>query len=427
VRKLLPGHSAEWRDGALHEAPYWRQHYEETARGGLASLGSEFRSLLRDAVARNVGAGKTGAFLSGGTDSSTVAGYLSEVTGRAAPTYSIGFDAAGYDESDYAELSARHFGTAHHSHRMQADDLLAALPLIARACDEPFGNASIVAAYQCARLAADDGVHTLLAGDGGDELFAGNARYATQRIFESYQRLPSLLRTALIEPFARSALAPRKLASYVAQACVPLPDRLESYNFLLRESTAVIFTPGFLASVDTGAPLAGLREVYQAADAASTLNRMLWLDLKITLADNDIRKVNGACALAGVAVRYPLLDEALLDFSARLPPALKLRGGQLRWFFKDALKDFLPPATLAKKKHGFGLPFGLWLREHAGLRALANDALDSLAQRGIVRAEYLAQLRTLHAGEHAGYYGVMIWVLMMLELWLSTQMPSASR
>ncbi len=160
------------------------------------------------------------------------------------------------------------------------------------------------------------------------------------------------------------------------------------------------------------------------SDAHTSLNRMLWLDLKITLADNDLRKVNGACALAGVAVRYPLLDEALLDFSAHLPPGYKLRGGQLRWFFKEALRDVLPPETLAKKKHGFGLPFGRWLREHHGLRALTDDALNNLDRRGIVRADYLTRLRARHADEHADYYGVMIWVLMMLELWLSVRVTS---
>jgi asparagine synthase (glutamine-hydrolysing) len=204
----------------------------------------------------------------------------------------------------------------------------------------------------------------------------------------------------------------------VRQAREPLPDRLERWNYFTRTAAAEILTPEFLAKVDTRAPLELLRSVYRRAPDASPLNRMLMLDWKQTLADNDLRKVNRTAALAGVDVEYPFLDPAVVELSTRVPSRLKIRGLTLRAFYKDAMRDFLPREILRKSKHGFGLPFGLWLRDHAPLRELVFDSLATLRRRGIVRGSYLDGLRDQHAQEHAAYYGEFIWILAVLELWL---------
>jgi len=148
---------------------------------------------------------------------------------------------------------------------------------------------------------------------------------------------------------------------------------------------------------------------------------MMHLDLKITLADNDLRKVNQACGLAGVQVRYPLLDDRMLELAASVPPHLQLKRTRLRWFFKRALRDFLPPEIIGKRKQGFGLPVGLWMAEYAPLRELTRDSLAALKRRGIVRGDYIDWVERQHADEHASYYGVMLWVLVMLEQWLEAR------
>jgi asparagine synthase (glutamine-hydrolysing) len=150
---------------------------------------------------------------------------------------------------------------------------------------------------------------------------------------------------------------------------------------------------------------------------------MLAFDWRYTLAENDLPKVCGTAALAGMEVAFPLLDDALLEFSMRLPTSYKLRGRALRWFFKEALRGFLPDEIIAKRKHGFGLPFGVWLTRHAPLRELAEDALGGLAARGIVRADFVRILCAARLAEHPGYYGELVWILMMLELWLRQHAP----
>ena len=428
IHKLRPGECLTFRRGNVERRYYWHLRYDDHGKQSVESLKPRFRRILHQAVARAIGpAVDVGAFLSGGTDSSTVTGLLTELRGKPAKTYSIGFAAEGFDEMDYARVTARHFATSAKEYYVTPQDVLDAIPLIARAYDEPFGNDSAVPTYYCARMARQDGVRVLLAGDGGDEIFGGNARYAKQRLFEAYGAVPEAVRHRFIEPLVLGVpggdrFAPlRKLRSYIRQASVPLPDRLESYNFLHRLPLAEIFDPGFVSTVDVNQPLALQRDAYLRAASPSPVNRMMHLDLEFTLADNDLRKVSRMCEVAGIEARYPLIDDELVEFSGELPPSLKVKGLKLRYFFKQALKDFLPPETLAKHKHGFGMPFGLWLKEHKPLADLVHGSLDAFARRAIVRPGYIQELLSQHETGHATYFGIMIWVVMMLEQWLAAR------
>jgi asparagine synthase (glutamine-hydrolysing) len=429
VHRLPPGHILEFDGAQPTIAPYWRPEFRE-GKADFAALRDEFRVLLRDAVRRCLDGSTPACFLSGGTDSSTVAGLIAEVSGRRPLTYSIGFDAAGYDEMEYARLAARHFGADHREYYVTPDDLVAHIPTVAAHYDQPFGNSSALPAYLCQLKARADGVSRMLAGDGGDELFGGNSRYATQRIFDWYRQVPAVARGGLLEPVLQGSplgRAPllRKGASYIAQAKCPLPDRLQGYNLLQRLGPERILTPAFLAGVHIEDPARQQRDVWAAvgAEGTSDLNRMLGFDWRYTLAENDLPKVCGTAALAGMDVAFPLLDDGLLDFSLRLPTSYKLRGLKLRWFFKEALRGFLPDEILSKRKQGFGLPFGVWLNQHAALRDLAFDAVDGILRRGLVRADFGKTLRTSLLNEHPAYYGGLVWILMMLELWLRQHAP----
>jgi asparagine synthase (glutamine-hydrolysing) len=428
VQKLRPGECVTFKNGAVERRFYWQLPYHDEGTDSVDALERRLRLLLKDATRHAIDKEQAiGTFLSGGTDSSTIATMLTELTQAPARTYSIGFASDEFDEMKFARIAAQRLGALAHEYYLTPDDVVEAIPIIARAYDEPFGNDSAVPTYFCAKMAREDGVEVLLAGDGGDEIFGGNTRYAKQKVFEAYGRIPKALRRALIEPLAFSLpgndrIAPlRKLGSYIRQASVPLPDRLETYNFLHRSPFAEVFEPGFLAAVDVDEPLAMVREAYRRTDSASSLNRMMHLDLKLTLADNDLRKVSRMCDVAGIEVRYPLLDDELVEFSGEIPAALKVKGLKLRYFFKHALKDVLAPETIAKTKHGFGMPFGLWLHSHAPLADQVFGSLDAFQRRGILKASYLQDLRVQHHTNHATYFGIMIWVVTMLESWLGSR------
>jgi len=422
-KRLLPGEFLICKKGRVKSGKYWEINFLETKQRPFEELKQDFLGVLRSSVRKAAGDQEVGAFLSGGTDSSTIAGILSEINGRPARTYSIGFEATGYDEMEYARIAARHFSTEHHEYYVTPDDIVEAIPQIAAIFDQPFGNSSAIPTFYCAREAKADGVTRLLGGDGGDELFGGNVRYAKQYIFSLYEYLPSALRKKIVEPLVfgipGGANLPVicKARSYIEQATVPMPARTETYNLLGRYGHKEVFTSEFLANVNPEQPIALINETYYQTHAQSLINRMLSLDLKFTLADNDLPKVVRSCELAGVEVAFPFLNDEIVAYSAQLEPKLKLKGTKLRYFFKEALRGFLPNEIITKQKHGFGLPFGVWLQYHKLLQTLVTDSLSDLKSRNIIRADFINKLLEQHLDEHAGYHGTMVWVLMMLEQW----------
>ena len=128
----------------------------------------------------------------------------------------------------------------------------------------------------------------------------------------------------------------------------------------------------------------------------------------------------------GVEVRYPLLDKSLIDFSCKVAASTKLPGQKLRDFYKKVCKGFLADETLSKEKHGFGLPFGVWLTDNAELKALALKALNAFRQRNIVKASLIDAAIEAHTNSHASYYGELIWILVVLELWLQAEEQEAT-
>lgn len=428
VSRLPPGHWGLFRDGQMTVAPYWTPEFQPIERPDFGALKDEFQFLLLQAVRRQLDGSQPACFLSGGTDSSTITGMAAKASDQTVVAYSIGFEAEGYDEMEYARLAAQHFQVEHRALYYTAEDLLRDIPTVAGGYDQPFGNSSALPSFFCAGKAREDGVSRMLAGDGGDELFGGNSRYATQRLFDHYQRVPAFLRRSLLEPFFGLGLVAntpglKKGSSYIRQANTPLPDRAQDYNLLRRLGYAEVLTPALHALVDPSSVDAQQRAVWAQARCTDEIDRHLAYDWRYTLAEADLPKVVGTTALANVGVGFPMLDDDLLAFSMKLPAHYKLRGSALRWFFKEALRDVLPEGVLTKKKQGFGLPFGVWMVQHAGLKALADDALNALVARGLVRQPFVRLLLTEQLPQYPHYYGTMVWVLIMLEHWLRRHAP----
>jgi len=424
TEKLRPGTSITFSSHKVLEQQYWDLEYPESRNRSVVHWAQELRDTMRGAVHRHLGGCEqsvSGCYLSGGTDSSSIVAFASEIH-RPVQSFSIAFEETGFSEIDFARTTARAFHTKHHEKFLAPQDASHAIEKIISYYDEPFANSSAIGSYYCALLAHDHGVKTLLAGDGGDELFAGNERYAQDKYFAAYHLLPSWLRVGLIEPLAGflplndgKLSLPRK---YVRRAKIPNPRRIFSYGFFLSRPAEEVFEDGFLQIVGNDNWLAIPEKHFSRARASCELNRILYLDMKMTLADNDLRKVSGTAELAGVNVRYPLLDTRLADLSGRIPADLKLRGFQKRYIFKQAMKDILPAAVLNKRKHGFGVPLAQWLLKEPRMNELMQDVMrDSRTrQRGYFRPEFFDRLMGLHA-QHPNFCGEIVWYLLALELW----------
>ena len=426
VHRLQPGEILTAGTRGTSLTSYWNLRYDAKANAGEPHLRRELESVVERSVAMHCGrkaVSSLGAFLSGGTDSSTVVGLMTRVTGTPIKAYSIGFKEEGFSELSYAEIAAKRFGAEHHTYLVSAADCVGSLPAIVRSFDEPFGNSSAIATYFCARLAAEHGTSTLLAGDGGDELFGGNERYAVDKIFETYHSLPVALRKRLIEPLVRLPIdigLARRARGYVRRANMRGIERMLSFQFLQTHSPADVFDPDFLGALGDYTVLDIPARHYAQAPAREHLDRLLYVDMKITLADNDLPKVTTASELAGVRTRFPFLERTVAEFSGGLPTQLKVKGLKKRYLFKRAFRELLPPDIIQKKKHGFGVPVALWMKSDPRMRELTYDILRSgrARERGYFRRTFLDQLFRHHESGDDTFYGDTIWTFLMLELWL---------
>ena len=425
IHKVEAGHFLTWQDSKLTHQRYWLPKFDREPNYTPGTLDATLRNTLDicvgDAADSDNG---LGMFLSGGLDSSTVVGYASKHFPKA-PALCIGFSEKGYDEMEFARNTAKHFGVELLEYYVTPKDVADAVTDIATRYDEPFGNSSAIPTLFCARLAKQHGISTMLAGDGGDELFAGNKRYATQLIFETYNNVPDFLKPAMETVFLSGLFKNlpilRKAYRYIEQARVSLPKRLERYNHLEMLGFANIFSRDFLDTVDTNQPLKMLEDrFWHQSVEGDIVDRMLYTDWKFTLTDNDLRKVTHMCQSEGIQVRYPMLDDRLFKLSCQVPSNDKIKKHDLRHFFKRSLNEFLPQKTLNKEKHGFGLPFGVWLKNAQELKYLGTDVLEAFGKRGVLSESFLKKLRSAHENEHAAYYGEMIWVIILLELWLDS-------
>ncbi|MDX2253592.1 MAG: asparagine synthase (glutamine-hydrolyzing) [Nitrospira sp.] len=432
VRKLAPGYVLTSRQGRTAIRQYWNLNFLSPHQSAKGELQRRLKAELAESVSVRLAADRqesVGAFLSGGIDSSTVTGLLTQLGNAPVKAFSIGFTEQRFNEMEYARIAARHFGAEHHEYYVTAEDTVNAIPVVLEAFDEPFANASAIPTYLCAKVARDHGVDVMYAGDGGDELFAGNERYSSQQIFDYYTRLPEGLREWVVKPAVNALADATGLRlfvlgkKYIRRSSIPLPQRLYSYGLFNVIPMEELFEGDVVKAVGVQwDPYTPLYRHYHDAPASTDLDRQLYIDLKYTISDNDLLKVTRMTQAAGVAVRFPFLDHHLVEFAMSVPAHVKMPGRDLRVFFKEAYSDVLPKSILTKTKHGFGLPIPVWLRTDKRLNDLMRELVLGTAtvQRGLFRKRALEDLVERHQEESGSFYGDILWNVMIWELWLRT-------
>jgi asparagine synthase (glutamine-hydrolysing) len=428
-KRLLPGEYLHFQGGRLQRARYWKMQFHEHQAGGAAELKQEFLDTLRSAAQDTLNEHLGGVLLSGGQGSAAIAATLA---GGGAPlrTYAVGYDAGAGDSLARARQQARQLGAAHHERCIGAAEVADAIPLLAQGFDQPQGDPAVLAAFYGAAMARADGVQRLLGGHGCAELFGARTHYAQQARLSQYEKIPSALRQTLVEPLlfqlaGGAGAAPlRRARTYIEQALVALPGRLEAANLLHGYGSAEVFEPAFLAGVDPTAPAGLLAQSWWLADGCSQVNQLIALDMQYALADQQLPAMGRACELAGLEAAFPFLGDALVAFAARLAPQQKLDGVRPCPFLREALRGTLVRKA-ASPRSPAAPPFGHWLQTDQRIKGLAFDSLSDLKRRAVVRADFIDTLLAARVAQQPAWYGRMVWLLMMLEQWFAQRRPTA--
>lgn len=426
VRQLPPGHWARWKDGRLEVRRYWRlrtaPEYRPEAEW-LEELDALLDGTIRGQLVSDV---PLGAFLSGGLDSSAIVGHMARHAARPR-TFTVGFGGEGalYDETAEARALARHFGTDHHELRIDAD-VAGLLPALIRHFDEPFGNPTALLTHQICELVRGQ-VTVVLSGDGGDEGFGGYPRHAGALLAERYRRVPRPLRRALdplVQMLPESTRGFHALRRIRAFSEGSLRDPLDMYARWLGHATpedrAALYTGDTRRAVGDHDSAEVVRRFGQEAETNDPAARAMHIDIHTFLPNNVLHYGDRMSMAHGLEVRVPLADHRLLEFLARVPADLKVRGRRGKILLRRHLEGMLPPADLRRPKRGFNPPMGVWL--NGPLRGVADDHLDPalIRRRGHFQpGAVAAMLREHRAGRRDHTW--RLWALIVFEAWCRAQ------
>jgi asparagine synthase (glutamine-hydrolysing) len=427
VRQLRPGHYLlAGRDGRVEERAYWDVAYEREGEPeqSEASYVEELNGLLSDSVRlRLVSDVPLGVFLSGGVDSSGVAYWMARHRADPVLSFSIGFANDSFDETPYAREVAASIGAEHRERMLDADAALI-VPEIVRHAEEPTADSSMVAVYHLARLAREH-VTVVQSGDGADELFAGYETYQAHYLHRVYRYLPGAVRRGVVAPLV-SMLPPsdhkvsttEKLQRFVAAAERSSDDAHATWRMIFDEDARRrLLAPVAGAMAGAIHPLTPYREAFSRSPAGHPLNRLLYVDTRVYLPSDMLVKVDRMTMAHGLEAREPYLDYRLVEFAARVPPRLKLRRfTQKKYLLRRALDGKVPGRALHRKKQGFNIPKGQWMR--AGLREYVDERLSPsrLRDGGLLDAAAVAALVDAHMTGRADH-SHQLWSLLVLSEW----------
>jgi len=433
VRKLPPAHTLSVkRDGAIQIARYWDLLDESRSLQHSSIAEAEIVELLRECVRlRLVSDVPLGAFLSGGVDSSAVVAEMAQLSSDPVNTFSIGFKGRDYDETSYAEVVAKRYGTRHRV-RTVDPDCLALLPQIPLIYDEPFGDVSAIPTYYVCSETSQF-VKVCLSGDGGDEALAGYRRYYFHNIEERVRELvPSGLRKPLFglaaSLYPKLDWAPRALRAKATFRELSLEPNEAYFNIVAAlpdEVRGPLYARDFVCELADYDAKDVIRSHFSAASEFDPVQRAQYTDVMTYLPGDILVKVDRASMANSLEVRSPFLDHQFVAWALSLPSHEKLHGHQGKALLKRAMEPLLPHDLLYRPKRGFTVPLAHWLR--GPLRRLVEDLAQSVTLRnsGIFASEPLSRLTQGHLSGRQDN-SKAIWLLLVFEAFLRHREDLAS-
>ena len=425
IYKLSPAHwlTLEVTEGGVVErnGHYWRLSHLPKLRLSEAEAGQALREKLTEAVRlRLISDVPLGAFLSGGIDSSVVVGLMAEMSERPVKTFSIGFEDAAYNELDHARRIATKWGTDHHEFVVKPD-ALAILPLLVRHYGEPYADSSAVPTFYVAQMTRSH-VTVALNGDGGDESFAGYERYIGNRLAEKLQKLPGGAAAGrALGRILPDSLDPknrlRQARRFLAVSMLPMPRRYGRWvSYFSDEAKERLYCKDWKAQLNGEKEDGWLASLFSDTAGLDPVDAAMAVDIQSYLPFDLLVKVDITSMANSLEARSPFLDHEVMEFAARLPVEMKLRGMESKYLIKRVFTDLLPQENVKRRKMGFGVPVGKWFR--GPLRELLCDTLLSERQlgRGDFHPDEVKHLVSEHLNGHADN-SFQLWNLLMLELW----------
>lgn len=432
IKRLLPGHTLVWRDGNVVISEFWDLRFgsDDQARADREYV-NEWRELFEESVRLRLMADvPLGMFLSGGIDSSAIAAVMSRMVSDPVKTFSVGFAEREANELEYARTVAKAFKTDHHEVVVTPQQFFSALPNLVWHEDEPIAHPSSVPLFFVSKLAAQH-VKVVLTGEGSDEMLGGYARYRKTLMNiafgEGYTKVvPQNVRTALrrlITDLPYSSFSQKLTRSFLT--LTPDIETIYFDNFAVfpRPMQSQLMTAETQERVGALRPYAVVSEVLAKCDADSLLNRLLYADTK-TYLQELLMKQDQMSMAASIESRVPFLDHKLVEFTARLPERMKLRGGITKYILRESMKGILPESILTRPKMGFPVPVGAWFR--GPFKNVIDDYVlsERALERGIFDPAFVLSLVKRHdAGED---HSERLWSLVNFEIWQRQFLDSES-
>jgi asparagine synthase (glutamine-hydrolysing) len=419
IKKLPPGHLLEFQNGEVRLRQYWDlpqygTHEPQSEEECLEEL--EHR-LLEATRVRLISDVPLGAFLSGGTDSSTIVALMSRVSSGPVKTFSIGFTKDDFNEADYARIVARKFATDHHEMVLKPD-VVQTVGDLTSSLEEPFGDSSMLPTYYVSQMARRH-VTVALSGDGGDEIFAGYDRYrihSDRRVFEYVPEWARRMYRNQVFPLLPRTVRGRKFSYNVS---LPWRERyVDGLSFIPAfERDAPLLTDDFRQVLrKSNDPQNVLLRYFAKAPARDPVSELLYVDTKTYLVADILTKVDRMSMLNSLEVRVPILDHEFVEWATSLPVEWKLRGKSQKYILRKlAERVGVPPEVLNRPKQGFALPLVHWMRNE--LKEVLMILLEPRTlQRGYFEARGIRRLMNDHLCGRRESSG-RIWRLLMFELW----------
>jgi len=426
IRRLPAAHYLVYRNGELTIERYWdaasvpvREWREEDA---VDAIREKLRHAVKSQMMSDV---PLGVFLSGGIDSSTVVAFMAEAAtanNATVNSFSMGFDDGSYNELPFAREVAQQFGT-NHREGLVSPDIARLFDRLIVHLDEPFADVSLFPTFMVSELARQH-VTVALAGDGGDELFAGYDTYEAQALASRFERFlpqPAMAGIARVMSMFPPSDKKKGLLNSLRRffdGAAGRPANLEHYRwmtFLSPLAKAELYTPALQQA------LSGADVYLPVRDALGTrrddaLNRQLYADLSIYLADDILTKVDRMSMATSLETRAPFLDVGVMELAFSMPGQLKLRDRERKYILKRALRGILPDCILQRKKEGFSIPMKQWLRRE--LAPLMEDLLSParLARRGLFDPAAVSRLIRDHQVGRENHAHTL-FPLMAFERW----------